>query len=84
MDLPDISKFRIDKRATKETLLCDEVYEYFNKSISYSLIRKWINEIGPQALNDIFREVIKIKGKWSTKGMMVNKIAEHKKNILWE
>jgi hypothetical protein len=36
--------------------LANEIYDYFQKKISFPLIRKWIIENGEQAIFEIFKE----------------------------
>ena len=36
--------------------LADEIYNFFNKKLSYPLIRKYIKENGEQAIYEIFKE----------------------------
>jgi hypothetical protein len=53
-----------------KSALADEIFTFFNKGISYPLIRKWIKENGEQCLREVFEET-KHKGIalfiWSVK-----------------
>jgi hypothetical protein len=53
--LNKFEKPKVNKRIKNSAdALCDEIYNYFQKKISFPLIRKWIIENGEQCMYEIF------------------------------
>jgi hypothetical protein len=55
--LNKFEKPKVNKRIkNSKDALANEIYDYFQKKISFPLIRKWILENGEQAIFEIFKE----------------------------
>lgn len=79
-------RFEVVENVSMQRTIVSEIYKHFKDNgvpMHFSVLNKWCREIGVQALQSIFQEVVRMDFKYQS-GSMFKRVAEHKKNIVWE
>jgi hypothetical protein len=78
IDKQYLQKFKEQKRKqTKESVLADEIYEYFGKKIAYPIIRKFIKDKGYQATYWNWKESCRAEG-YNKAGLFIKLMVKEK------
>ncbi len=78
-------RFEVVEEVSMQRTIVSEIHKHFKDrgiQMHFSVLNKWCKEIGVQALQNIFQDIVKMDFKYQP-GSMFKRVAEHRKNIQW-